>query len=242
MKTLEKGIIPLVDALNDIEGLKTRYSCHGHVRDPRAWVIFSSLDVELPYQFCEKLRAVAENHSYPFRHLWTIRPWFHLYDQLPGFIIEGRPVGHFGLLLRKYLSEETIKLKELLFIDGNEHQNPDNGCKENNEVPISVDPSSPRVFRLAAGAPVVIRGNRFTTPVTFNELCHEVLYQMAFQKARNGNKALISITSPLNHSLYLWHLISTLRGMEHEDAFGRRFETEGHFIGNRHVILNIRCC
>lgn len=242
MQKIEHGIEPLVNSLNGIDGIKTQFSCHGHMDRRKAWVIFSCANLDIPYKLWEDLRTISAGVR--LSYYWTIKPHSILYGGIPGFIIEANPYRFLTCLRKEKLLKDIENLNKL-FLTGKDKENKkaqDNGYYEDKRL-ISASPASTGVFSLAVGAPVGIRGNLSVTPVTFNKLCHEIIYQMTMQKTRGKsakNSGIIAtVMTSLENSLHLWHLAETLRTLYFENAYDSWPEIDGCFFANRQVFLKI---
>lgn len=224
---IEKYIAPLVEILNQ-NGVKTRFSCHGHLRSPSAWVIFSCRDVEVARSMWFKLQGTYNR----FFYLWTVKPWFTRYNGEFGFILEGTPRGLRPS--RKSLLRDTDTLKDLLFGDGDISR----GVSEHHNKEQSADE---RVFRVTLGIPT---DNEISTVMTFSELCQEIVHYIASRDSikrrlfARSNRQKILISCPIKQTDYMYELSEMLRSLHFEGAFKSWPEIEGYFVING-VLLKI---
>ncbi|MBI5641161.1 MAG: hypothetical protein HZA17_12115 [Nitrospirae bacterium] len=149
----------------------------------------------------------------------------------------GKPVGHYGFLSRGCLQKETNSLKEMIFLDYQKNSDKDHCKYAGDKQRISIDPTSARIFRIATWTPLSIRSNTASANMTFNELCHEVIYQMG--RIKSNRRSEIIITSPLYAGSHLWTIVDILEALNFEDAFKRSPEFEGHFLEGDSVLLKI---
>lgn len=235
---IDSHIIPLVEALNGVKGITTHFSCHGHYGRPNPWIIFSADDLFSPYILWKRLKDICRSqNSNRLKYFWTIKPWFRNYDGRLGFQMVGKPIGHYSFLSRRCLKEESDYLQKQIFLGNHENNKTDYYKDERNDRSISIDPNSARIFRIAAGTPLCIGGNTMPANVTFNELCHEVIYQLGRSKSNRGDE--IIIMSSLHAGAYLWTLVDMLESLNFEDAFKRSPDVKGHFIEGESVLLRI---
>jgi hypothetical protein len=239
---LESGIEPLVEILNGIKGIQTQYSCHGHIGRPQAWVIFSSESIEFSYNLWAKLKLIMTNNlQMKLSYYWTIRPRFVLYNGLPGFDIEGNPIRFLTSLRKKYLLNDIKKLNEFLFVgEYKKDEIPNHYHHDQYSFPISISPTPAGIFRLAVGTSTGVRGNLSTASVTFDELCHELIYHMSNCRSNRNknNHGPLLVFAALEHSFELWHIAETLRTLYFEKAYSFWPEIEGYFLKNQ-VVLRI---
>ena len=173
---IEEGILPLVNVLNSIRGLKTHFSCEGHFKDPEPWVIFTSEEFELPYEMWQALMTVQEKER-GFNFFWIIRPYYVLYKGLPGFMIEGRKTFPLNLKnmfrWKRLIAEDIERLEKLVF---NRYKNlEERGQNQNYETQIERKLENPvgRIKSPTMRTPSHISGDVLVANHAFNQITHE---------------------------------------------------------------------
>lgn len=170
-------------------------------------------------------------------------PHFAFYNGDPGFIIKAVSTSYSRrkFIVKHYLLDEIVNLDKLLFARENENNNiGDNQCQPYEQPPIS-PPSffnrvSARVFSVTTGTADCINSNLSTASVTFDELCHNVLYQMTNSDVNNKD---ILIFAPLEQAICLWNLAALLRTLYCEGAYSRWPEINGYFLDGKEVMMKI---
>lgn len=235
MKKIEKYIAPIVDALNNFSSIKTHSSCHGHWGRPNAWVVFSCRNVKVIHTMWLKLQRSSDKG---FCYRWSVNPWFTFYDGDLGFKLEGTPIGIRFKLPRKKILQDTEKLKELIFVKSNIDEESHKDKSTNKNMPVSMQPTSTRIFCIAFGTSLSIGSNLYSTCVTYDELCHEVVYHIVSGDSKKRRiKQKILISCPVEHISYLYKLAEMLRNLCLEGAYKTWPEIKGYFLTNRALLL-----
>ena len=239
---IEQGIQLLVARLNAIEGITTRFSCHGHWGDPDAWVIFSCRQIDWVYKLWSNIKDVMVRKGQQFKYFWTLMPHFSRYNGIPCFMIKAVPKGKAGFLGKLVLEKETEKLLQLLQIDDGIDKQNSNGNYDSQPIcALPEQPALPGVFSLAITAPLSVGSHFYAANMTVDELRHRIIYQVSSQSTNSTKKIPVTalVFSPLEHSTVLWDLEAALRQLYFEGACKRWAEIDGYFLADKKVILKL---
>ncbi|MGO9612925.1 MAG: hypothetical protein ACLPX5_07820 [Dissulfurispiraceae bacterium] len=140
--------------------------------------------------------------------------------------------------MRKRLPEEIVKLDKLFMLEKKEGNQKNNPKTEGYNPGMSVQPTSSRIFSLADGTSMGIASNQISATVTFNELCHEVMYHALREKSKiKHKKRTLIICSPLNHAIALWKVKDLLDRLRIEGAYKGSIISDGYFTAEKEVLL-----